>query len=724
MASPLKSHSDPHPAGEEKAIRDQVDRILATPPFRRAERLRQFLRFIAERKLAGEAGDLKETVIGHAVYGRAPGYDPKADPIVRTEARRLRAKLLVYEQTNGAEDPLVVRLPVGGYAPTFEFRVPAPTPALEVPPKFTTVKWGIRTWIGAVALALAALALWLLSPAQRLPEPSITPVTSYPGLESAPSFSPDGKQAAFVWNGRDGNLDIYTKELTVDTPHRLTTSPAQDLNPAWSPDGTAIAFLRAWSDGRGEVGLVPANGGTERLIAATHPVRGAWRPDAADHGRSLGPVWTPDGRNLVVTDRCESDGASPDCLFLLNLDGRRMRKLTSPPHESLSDTAAAISPDGSQVAFVRAFNARETTELYVQPLNGGEARPLTPDGKTVTAVAWGGERIFFASNRTGESRLWSVPARGGTPEAVAAAGQRVGDLAVTRDGRRLLYVESFSNTNIWRLDLSHAAASPAEPVKLLASSRKNDSAQYSPDGRRICFVSDRTGTAQLWMANADGSNPAVLTSFANGTPVGTPRWSPAGDRIAFDSARNGHSVIYEMALNGSAPRLLASDGGDDMMPSWSRDGRFVYFLRRDGSQRAIWRRPAAGGAAERLVDGAYADAQESADGKTLYFSKNAAGIWQASSAGGPPEPIPELKDVVDNRYFAVVDRGIYFVVGEECPSQVAFFDFASRRVSPVAIVRKTPVFRTPSLSVSPDGRWLLYAQVDESGSDLMLADFK
>jgi hypothetical protein len=71
----------------------------------------------------------------------------------------------------------------------------------------------------------------------------------------------------------------------------------------------------------------------------------------------------------------------------------------------------------------------------------------------------------------------------------------------------------------------------------------------------------------------------------------------------------------------------------------------------------------------------------------------------------------------------VTDRGIYFVASEKCPCQVGFFDFAGRHVTPVILIRKPLVSRTPSLSISPDGRWLLYAQLDDSGSDLMRADF-
>jgi hypothetical protein len=105
MANSSQPPFDTHPPDRSDAIRDQLERILASPPFRRAERLKQFLQFIVERELASEGHLLKETFIGSTVYGRPLGYDPKIDAIVRTEARRLRGKLLTYEETFGSGDP-------------------------------------------------------------------------------------------------------------------------------------------------------------------------------------------------------------------------------------------------------------------------------------------------------------------------------------------------------------------------------------------------------------------------------------------------------------------------------------------------------------------------------------------------------------------------------------------------------------------------------------------
>src|SRR5271165_3068076 len=115
-----------------------LERVLASPLFARADRQSRFLRHVVEKKLAGDDEALREMAIGLEVYGRPASYDPKVDPIVRVEAARLRGRLREYYETAEADDGIVIRLPKGSYAPTFEHRValepvaePAPVAAVE-----------------------------------------------------------------------------------------------------------------------------------------------------------------------------------------------------------------------------------------------------------------------------------------------------------------------------------------------------------------------------------------------------------------------------------------------------------------------------------------------------------------------------------------------------------------------------------------------------------------
>src|SRR5580704_18656170 len=112
-----------------ESIRAQVRKIIASRAMARSERLARFLDFTISETLAGHAGQLKEFVIGVEVFNRPQDYDPRLDPIVRVEARRLRMKLRKYYETEGREDVLRIEYPKGGYAPAIRMGRAAAGPA-------------------------------------------------------------------------------------------------------------------------------------------------------------------------------------------------------------------------------------------------------------------------------------------------------------------------------------------------------------------------------------------------------------------------------------------------------------------------------------------------------------------------------------------------------------------------------------------------------------------
>jgi serine/threonine protein kinase len=112
------------------AVKEQLDRLLASAQFARSERLGRLLTFIVESGLRGDVTGLKESVIGREVYDRGDEFDGRIDPIVRTEIRRLRRKLLEYYESTGLGDPIVIEIPKGGYVPVFQIR-DAARPRLE-----------------------------------------------------------------------------------------------------------------------------------------------------------------------------------------------------------------------------------------------------------------------------------------------------------------------------------------------------------------------------------------------------------------------------------------------------------------------------------------------------------------------------------------------------------------------------------------------------------------
>lgn len=237
------------------------------------------------------------------------------------------------------------------------------------------------------------------------------------------------------------------------------------------------------------------------------------------------------------------------------------------------------------------------------------------------------------------------------------------------------------------------------------------------------FVSDRSGYLEIWVCDRDGSNLMQLTSLKS-LRSGTPRWSPDGSRIAFDSLAAGNNDIWIVGAHGGAPRRLTTENSNDARPSWSHDGRWIYFRSDRGGAQQIWKVPAAGGTAVQLTKEGGFEAFESPDNSLVYYVKSPdhPGLWSIPPGGGPENAV---RADVRAGYWAVCDAGIYYVVpgaSSSAPNQICFFAFAARQSRPVGLIEKTLQWSTPGLTVSRDGRRIVWSQIDSVESDLMLVE--
>ncbi|MCI0389689.1 MAG: winged helix-turn-helix domain-containing protein [Acidobacteria bacterium] len=584
---------------------------------------------------------------------------------------------------------------------------------------------GSLRW-SAVFLAigmLAGLIIWRLGPQQAslISRPPLngTPLTTFQGRETQAAFSPDGDQIAFVWNGPHGdNPDIYVKLIDAETPLRLTNNTAADTKPVWSPDGRYIAFLRQLSEGSAFY-LIPALGGAERKLVDIFPYQ------VPGDGNS--PYYSPDGKYLAIPDK--NSPSEPLSIFLLSVETGEKRKITSAPAGALGDYYPAFSPDGKMLAFVRATRW-STDDLYVMPVSGGEPRRLTFDNLTLTGLTWtpDSREIMFTSRRGGSTRhLWRVAATGGTPERVDTVGNDVLSPALSPKGNRLAYTQALDDVNIWRIELDAAGRSQSQR-ELIASTFWDHGPDYSPDGRKIVFASGRSGSNGIWVCESDGSKPRLL--HACGPYVtGTPRWSPDGRWIVFDSrscatGADGNPDIYLISADGGQPRRLTTDLAEDVVPSWSRDGRWIYFGSTRSGNMQIWKIPAEGGAAIQITERGGFEGFESPDGRDFYYTKGRGipGIWRAPTAGGKEVSVISHHQAGLWRYWRVVDQGIYFASATTTGPLLEFFSFATGQVSEISRPPKGPERFLPGLAISPNGRTLLYCQMDHSGSDIMMVE--
>jgi Tol biopolymer transport system component len=553
--------------------------------------------------------------------------------------------------------------------------------------------------------------------------PRAVALTTFPGVELYPSLSPDGAYVAFMWTGsKQDNLDIYVQMIGSGSPLRLTADLRADYNPVWSPDGRWIAFLRAESTslsmqpGKSELRLIPPLGGPERKLAEVRAREVHFNPAYL--------AWCPDSNCLVVTD---SPGeGKPDALFVVSLETGEKRQLTDPQPPVLDDTNPAVSPDGRSLVFRREVGYA-AAELHSLPLGegltaaGGTTR-LTAASLNAAFPAWmpDGKEILFSA----QGSLWRVAVSGeSTPARLPFVGEDGLMPVVSRPlpGRpaRLVYARSFDNWNIWRVETAAPGAPASSPPNVaIASTRRNTSPQFSPDGRRVAFTSNRTGAFEIWLADPDGSGAVQLTSMRAGT-TGSPRWSPDGQMIVFDSNPEGQYEIYAISAAGGKARRLTYDPASDHVPSFSRDGKWVYFTSNRTGADQIWKVSVSGGKAVQVTHNVGSVAFESADGAYLYYTQThrvPSPLWRLPIPGG--EPVKVLDGIVW-RAFAPVERGIYYIDQNSGRPRLQFFDFTNRESNTVS--RDLGELRT-GLTASPDGRTVLFSRVDSSVDDLMLVE--
>ena len=544
-------------------------------------------------------------------------------------------------------------------------------------------------------------------------QPAVIPVVTNVGEKYTPSLSPDGQHLAFAWNGGAGrHFSLYVKLVGTEESLRLTTQPSIDFDPVWSPDGRFIAFCRIQERETG-IYIIPALGGIERKVHNTFWPEQDFNQIIYSAGRLS---WSPDGKVLAFSDRASLHEAPS--IFLLLLDSLEVRRLTSAA-SSRADSNPAFSPDGQTLAFTRASQASQS--IYTVPVSGGEGQRLISDNTEHWGLAWtaDGRDIVFANASWPVSAgwLWKVSLRGGKPERLQFGQEGI---QPSIRGTRLVYLRQTANLNIWRRKLnSLISASPAE--RFISSTRMESGPQFSPDGSEVAFESTRSGAYEVWMCRSDGSGLVQLTHFNSIT--GTPRWSPDGRQIAFDSDAAGNGDIYIIASDGGLPRRFTKEPTGGAVPSWSRDGHWIYFASNRTGASEVWKMPSAGGPAVQVTHHGGFAAFESADGAFLYYAKGLTvpGLWRIPTSGGEEVEVISSLEVGYWGYWAVIDNGIYYLDTATKPG-IVFFNLTTHRTTHVFDLDNPPAPLAPGLAVSLDKKTILYSQLDELSSDIILVE--
>jgi Tol biopolymer transport system component/DNA-binding winged helix-turn-helix (wHTH) protein len=585
-------------------------------------------------------------------------------------------------------------------------------------PRFGRRRFMVLALGGLLAVTLTMAVYLFRNPIWPPPPPTltITPFTTFPGFEIAPTFSPDGNQVAFSWFGyeKEFQFDLYIKQVGQERVVQLTHHPATFLSSAWSPDGRFIAFMRHVEGDPDASGiyLISPLGGSERKLANT---------DRQDLD-AMGVSWSADGKWLAFAKRSPSTtkADSPSSHFsihLVNVETTEERVLPLPSHDCVNVWEPAYSPDGKYLASVCVLTGG-VAKIYLQTADGNGAREVvgakSADGFAGIAWAADNQSLLYSSDR----HLWRVSLGGGKPEKLLFA-QDVETVAVARAGNRLTYSQVRHPGSIWRLDFTNQAKPAGPASRLISSSRGDEKARISPDGRYIAFQSWRSGSPEVWVCDRDGSNPVQLSSFG-GSQIGTPSWAPEGRRIVFDVRASGDAELYIVNVDGGPPKRFSTGTTNALNPFWSADGHWIYF----NTERpdAIWKAPVEGGAAVRLTGEGEGRAlpQESADGARVFFYNFDGGhgrAWSASVNGGDERPVPGMPVDV---WWVPARSGFYFINGPSRHFSLNYFDAATRHANKIADL--PGIFAIWGATISPNGHTFLFAGIEHSEADIFLVE--
>ena len=320
---------------------------------------------------------------------------------------------------------------------------------------------------------------------------------------------------------------------------------------------------------------------------------------------------------------------------------------------------------------------------------------------------------MFWSSRTTFTSLWRILATGSEMQRETLYP---GLGTFSKDGRRFVYANSTMSEPfaIWRADLTNTGGPVLNSRKLVSTQFGDYDAQPSPDGSRIVWMSTRTGSDEIWEGDATGESPLQLTHL--GCNSGTPRWSTDGKWIAFDSDyKSEEPQIFIVDSEGRNLRAITGGPYQNSVPSWSRDGKWIYFASNRTGSLEVWKHSVEDGQELQLTKRGGFNAMESQDGRTVYYSKfDEAGIWSVPSQGGTESMVIAGKPQV--RYWghwAITRTGLYLLSAEtERRPRIEFYDFATRRISPILTFEKRAYDGQPSLSATADGKTLYYTQWD------------
>jgi Tol biopolymer transport system component/DNA-binding winged helix-turn-helix (wHTH) protein len=457
-----------------------------------------------------------------------------------------------------------------------------------------------RTWLViAAAVSVGVLgvsfATWqaLSSRSERMVLPNPVQFTTSPGLDLGVSFSPDGKQLAYS-SDRSGRFEVYVRAINDQSRAvAITSDGGQNLEPSWSPDGRWVAF---YSVARNGICVVSAVGGEIRQVT-TFGSNPAWSPDSKRIAFRSKGLFSVSPSDFVVN--------TGSTIWEVDVAGGAPRQLTKSGDPEGTHAFPAWTRDGRSLLFTVAPSQGPTT-LHALDAASGKVRKLVEgyENALVTPVFTPDYRwlIYTAVTTSRNFGIFRLPMdpktleKAGEPIELARTGAAVPrNPVLSPDGKRLAYTDSTISSQLWTIGLEGAS----EPKPLYRDSVfRTIHPSFSPDGSKIAYIARRFGTkADLWVMNADGTDPAPVST--DPAPEVLPSWSADGKFLFYSIQKKTSLEVWQQSLNGGLRQKLLEQAGTHDWSRVSPDGSFVVHT--TGKPANLWRKDVASGASRQLT---------------------------------------------------------------------------------------------------------------------------
>ncbi|HEX3558912.1 MAG TPA: S41 family peptidase [Pyrinomonadaceae bacterium] len=545
-----------------------------------------------------------------------------------------------------------------------------------------------------------------------------------------PRFSPDGKWIAFS-SDRNGNLDVFIMPSTGGTPKQLTFNSAEDTVLGWTPDGRAVLF----SSNRGE-SFMP--------MLYTVSVDGGM-PVSAGVDMGVQASYSPDGRRLAYNQKSQVywrkyyRGAYQSDVLVADIADKKFTQLTD--FDGL-DSWPMWSRDGN-IYFVSDRDGNGLTNIWRVSESGGRAERVTSfkegdvrwpsisaDGKTVVFEHdFGISKLDVASKRVTPLHFDINAETEENSAEVRDFNSQVDDFDLAPNARRIAFSvhgEVFT-APVEEGDLRQITDNPA----------RDRNVNYSPDGKWLAYVSDRSGREEIYAAAVDGAGEPQKLTDLDALKLAY-AWSPDSTQIAYTSSDDKLRVVA--VASRETKELSTSRYGNIGSPAWSPDGKWLAFSKPDATRTTdIYLIPSTGGEEKKVTFESFSESNPrfSPDGRKLYFTRNdsvafgqgdrpsiqlfSVALEHLDRDPDDPEERAEAEAAREEQQPPAgegggmpVGQGMRRQMGaQRQPARPVNIDWAGLKRRTKQLTRlSSPVI---DYTVSPDGRTLVFATVETAG---------